>query len=382
VNAEAPPRHFLVLSGANDRAVFAFLRAARRCGASASIIAMSVDDLVFKSAYAPQVVLTRETKDLTTDLFEHWVDLTRQAIGRAELVIYPSSEYLNTFLLRNRSVIEQLGCVIPLIDEEVYRHITNKESSTSFFASYGIATPEAIPSASISTPLVAKPRININRAGRSLYPHLLRDEADLEEFLASESRADFFFQRWVEGPSFYLLFYVPRDGSTPVSMSQENLVQQPGGKSMLFAVGASIHETAVAGTCLTALRDVGFHGLCMIEFIEQDGQLYFIELNPRPWGPIQFCEDMGAPMLESLISDWSGFAAPTSRISARRRYYAWLGGMAASAFGSAKLVTHGTTRVRAGLMWAAVRNDVYLRRDTWRCFFHELWAAISGSPHD
>lgn len=347
-----------------------------------SIIAMSMADLVYKSAYAGQVVLTRKTKELTVDLFAQWIDVIRQTVGRSELVIYPSSEYLNTFLLKNRSMVEQMGCVIPLIDEEAYRRVTNKESSASFFASYGIATPEVIPPASISTPIVAKPRINISQAGRSLYPHLLRDESELEEFLSNESRDDFFFQRWVEGPSFYLFFYVPRDGSTPVTVSQENLVQQPGGKSMLFAVSALIHETAIAGTCLTALRDIGFHGLCMIEFIEQDGFLYFIELNPRPWGPIQFCEDMGVPMLETLIYDWSGGAAPTSRMTSGRRYYAWLGGMVASSMGGAKLVTHGTAKVGASLLWTALKNDVYLRRDTWRCFFHELWAAISGSPHD
>jgi hypothetical protein len=375
-------RQFLVFSGSNDRAVIAFLRAANRCRAKVSVVAMSTDDIVHKSAYAHQVVMTRDSKSLTIELFTRWVTAVREIVGGCELVIFPSSEYLNTFLLRNRAAIEGLGCLVPLVEEDIYRLVTNKSTSGSLFARHGAIRPREIPSSDVKPPVVAKPRANIDLSGRALYPHLIFNKTDLERFHAAESASEFFFQEWVGGPSFYLLLYLPPCGAPPLSTSQENLVQQPGGKSMLFARQASIHESPVLASSLAALRDIRFHGLCMIEFISRSGQMYFIELNPRPWGPIQFCEDLGVPMLEAFIADWTGKPRPTSRARTGRTYYAWFGGLVDTVLSKGRLATHGGAKINVKLIGLALKNDIYLRRDTWRCFVHELWTAISRPFHD
>jgi len=370
-------RAFVVFSGSNDRAILAFLRALHLCNEKAYIVARTNEDHILRTAYAKDVAFVRPDASLDMGAFADCIRNTRLTAGDQELVVLPSSEYFNAFLLAHRSEIEALGCSVPLVDIERYRQLTNKGTATEVFKTFGVRVPRDFSSPSKDQlPLVAKPRCNINAQGRSLYPHFLRTSAEIDTFLAKHSETDYFFQEHVSGESLYLLFHLAKSGAESVLWSQQNLIQQASGKSMLLAVPDQLHLSAAAADIVGQLEKMKFHGLGMIEFIRVNGALCFIEMNPRIWGPIQFCLDHGQPILESFIGD--ALYDEPSRFLQRnggksvRTTYIWLGGLLDALISGKGTTQHPTTLRPITLILKGIRNDIYLRKDSWRCFFYEL----------
>ncbi|HEX5314674.1 MAG TPA: hypothetical protein VFX38_07220 [Gammaproteobacteria bacterium] len=374
---------FLVFSGSNDRAVLAFLRVLERCGERPCIVAWTAGDRVFRSRYRRYVVHTRESNVLDEEHFERCIEAVRRNSGTREFVVLPSSEYLNTFLLNHRGAVEAMGCRVPLVSRETYFQLTDKESAARMFAAGGYCIPaEYVSPRELRFPLVAKPRRNLGSGGRLLYPQFVGSAADFSRFQSRFDAPDFFFQEHVCGESFYLLFHLSRSSKTDVVYSQHNLLQQPGGKSILVAAGANLHETEFGRSTVEFLRKLGFHGLGMIEFIQRDGEMVFIEMNPRIWGPSQLCADDSIPMLESFIGEQldrdAGRYVSRSRRSSLRRSYVWLGGIMQSLCRARLPVRLGNQPVWPTLIAHGLRDDVYLRRDSWRCFLYDFARAIAG----
>lgn len=373
----AASRSFVVFGGSNDRAVLAFLRALEACGQTPRIIARTRSDQLLRTRHARHVAWIRDTPELDLDIFSRCIDAARSAGGSRELVVLPSSEYFNAFLLRHRSTIEAMGCVIPLPDAGIYAALTNKQSAAALFASQGFALPAEIASPShASLPLVAKPKRNFGPSGGSLYPRLLSTPAELDAFLAEPEASEFFFQEHVFGQSHYLLFHISRSGGH-TAWSQRNLLQQPGGKSMLWAERSSFHDTELAARSIDFLRGIGFTGLGMIEVICDANRTAFIEMNPRIWGPIQFCQDQNVPILpafigESLHGDPLRFLERRRSPRSRGQWYFWLGGLAETLAAGKRPTWHTSPVPLPRLLVRGLRSDVYLRRDSWRCFLHEL----------
>src|SRR3546814_5025111 len=72
---------------------------------------------------------------------------------------------------------------------------------------------------------------------------------------------------------------------------------------MLLAEPSSFHDSETAARIVEALRDANFHGLGMMEFIRAHDRDIFIEMNPRIWGPAQFCLDQAQPLLQAFIGE-------------------------------------------------------------------------------
>jgi hypothetical protein len=220
--------------------------------------------------------------------------------------------------------------------------------------------------------------------GETLYPALLRTDRELETFCAREDLNDYFFQEFVQGDSCYLLFYITRDRRAIYSWSQRNLLQQPHGKSMLLAEAHEMHRSPEAIRILELLRHANFHGLGMVELIASDRGLVFIEMNPRPWGPIQFCLDQRQPLLQAFLGDWLHgdperyIATPGGR---RRTHYMWLGGLMETLASGGSLQWHARPLPLTKLLGIAIGNDIYLRRDSWRCFLFELAQSARKALH-
>jgi hypothetical protein len=366
-----PDRVFLVPSGYNFRAVLAFCRALRSAGSSPAIVACTTDDPIFRTSFARDVVYTRAGRALETADFAMAVCAACLRSGATRSVLAPTSEYLIRWAFAHRAALADAGCDLPLPDETAYLRVTEKAAFTSFARDQGLPVPRELPQlVDGCLPAVAKPRYNFSPAGRSLYPWLLRTTGDLERFKQQENPADFFFQEWVDGRSFYLLFHLSVRGGTTV-FSQENLAQQPGGKSILWARAANLHETPEAKRWADTLRAVGFHGLVMVELRQRGTDYVLIEANPRLWGPIQLCVDGCPHLLGSYIAEHTGIV-PAARAAAPDRpcaSYLWSGGIARMG----DLVWHGPRPrfPRLALLGQAT-NDVYFRPDAWRHFFHEL----------
>lgn len=375
-------KQFLVFSGGNDRAVLGFLRALHLCSERACIVARTPDDRILRTRYRCDVQWVRPDHSLSLEVFAKCVERVRAHAGPHALVVLPSTEYFNAFLLKHRIEIERMGCEIPLVDASIYGLLTEKRSSTDFFATAGFAVPQEWRDAgSVSLPAVAKPLRNVASNGQSLYPWLLKEPAQLEAFHKQVEGEEYFFQEYVRGESLYLLMFLPRDGGPVLTWSQRNLLQQPDGKSMLLAEPADFHRTDTARRLIQALRDAGFHGLGMIEVIRSDGRDVFIEMNPRIWGPIQFCLDQRHPLLQAFIGE-SLHGDPTRfthrRYATARKKYFWLGGLADTLAAGEQPDWHTQKRSVATVILGNIASDVYLRMDSWRCFLHDLKQAFKA----
>lgn len=378
-------KSWIVFGGGNDRAVIAFLRALRLCNERAHIVARTDCDRLLRSDFRHDVAWVRPTHELSMDVFSDSIDHVRQNTGTEKLIVLPSSEYLNTFLLQHRREIESMGCEIPLVDRPLYTQLTEKSSAIDFFSAAGIPAPRSIgfPSPT-ELPMVAKPFRNVSPTGKSLYPHLLHDCRELESFLHSHDAGDYFFQEFVHGESHYLLFHMSREQGRWFSWSQRNLLQQPDGKSMLLATPSTFHESEVASRLMQALRRAGFHGLGMVEMIRTRDRDIFIEMNPRIWGPLQFCLDHGEVLVQAFIGETS-HSDPSRYLNrwpaSRRHRYFWLGGLLETLRSGLQPAWHTTNASLSAIILRNLTCDVYLRGDSWRCFTHDLWQNFKKRAH-
>jgi predicted ATP-grasp superfamily ATP-dependent carboligase len=369
---------FLLFSGSNDRAVHALARVMAACGEPFSVIARGSGDRILLSAFRTHVKTTRMHDSLEPGTFEGYL----QAVGASaadRYTIVPGSEFLNLFLLGldRQRLRSQFGCEIPLVEPTLYHLLTNKESSARLFGEAGFRVPAVLDAFEPgSLPLVAKPRHNLGRTGLIQYPFLLETRADLDAFLAQEHTEGYFPQEFVRGESHYLLTYFSRSGEVFAS-SQLNLAQQPGGKSILLAETSNFKESETARKSIELLQRVKFHGFAMIEFIVDARGPCFIEVNPRPWGPMQLCADHACGIIEAFVGDYAHQDPWRYRriwaAKPERARYLWSGGMVQTLRGRQRPRWHSASLAgRMRSLALSVPWDVYLRRDTLRVFLNEM----------
>ena len=371
-------RSFLAFTGTNDRATFALNRAFEACEANYSLVARNHSDRIFRSRFRERVRATRSSDELSLAILEEALDTVRRAVPDDILVLVPNSEYLNNFLLGidRADLLGRLGCSIPLVDRDLYLEFSNKLTSSQRFAAAGIRVPARHSSFQPENlPMVAKPIRNVGLDGCVRYPWLLRSNADLDAFLEREDPREFFAQEFIAGRSEYLLAYISRSGEAFVG-SQVNLAQQPHGKSIVLAATSSFHEHPVALSAIALLREAGFHGLAMIEFIVDAQGPCFIEMNPRPWGPLQLCLDHRCGIVEAFIGDALDddphrFAEQWKRRPAEGRYL-WLGGIIQVLRRKEALRWSNEAGSHARQILRSLSSDVYLRRDSWKVFLKEI----------
>lgn len=366
----------LVLSGYNIRAVVALCRWASGAGLPLHIIARSPDDPIYRTDYAGCVFVERTSPALDAAETCAWIRRLREQHGHDAVVIAPSTEYFNRFLLQHRADIEPAGGIIPLVDAPLYEQVSDKHAFAALCAAHGIAVPAEYDDMPDRLPFVAKPRHYGAATSGQIKPYLVFTPTDRERFLAREDRARFFFQEFVEGESIYLLAHVSRNG-TVTACAQENLIQQARGGSMVLARPHAFHRDPEAAPYLALLQGIGFHGLIMIEVrcCDRTGRAVMIEANPRMWGPIQFTLDQGVDLFTPLLAD-HGVVLPAPQPDAPetpRPYYFWSGGLSRE---HKPYTFHSYSPGRFVDEYAEIAtSDLFLRDDSRRLHAHELTLA-------
>jgi predicted ATP-grasp superfamily ATP-dependent carboligase len=360
----------LILSGYNIRAIVAFCRWAKRRSLPFHLIAQGASDPIFLTAFADSVFLVRESKSLEPGEFCNWIGRIRRQYSYQEILVLPSSEFLNRFLLRNRAAIETAGGLVPLVDTQLYERISDKYSFGLTCLDFGIPIPKEYPAPPGSGLFVAKPRSYEAIGRRQLKPYLIYGAADLAAFHQKENEADYYFQEYIEGNSVYLLAYIPRN-EKPVLFSQENLLQQANGGSVILARRDDFYKQQGAVQYLELLVKLNFHGLIMIEVrFHKDTQRHFmIEANPRLWGPSQLAVDNGVDIFGAMLRDHGFNIDHTPDQSEQGQYYFWSGGL-----GDGRRPTyHNYSADRFVDEFSSInRDNLFLRDDTMALFRHEL----------
>lgn len=364
-------RGILLLSGHNIRAVVALCRWAAEAGVPVHAVARDARDPIYLTRHAERVFVERRSAALDAAEMVGWLRQLRLQFGHEEIVIAPSTEFFNRFLLGQRAVIEAAGGIVPLVDEALYERISDKQSFSEMCVASGIPVPAVFDEVPTHLPFVAKPRRYLAASNAQIKPQLIFTAAERSAFLRHESTADYFFQEFVEGESLYLLAHIARDGRVTAS-AQENLMQQAGGGSIILARAHGFHLEPEAQPYLRMLIEAGFHGLVMIEVrrCRRTGRAVMIEANPRMWGPQQFMLDQHSDPFAPLFADHGieGAARPVQKDTVP--YYFWSGGL------SGRLppcTFHNFSADRFVADHARIAaSDLFRRDDTWRLYQHEL----------
>lgn len=355
----------IVISGYNQRAVVAFLRCLKKnCISDYSIIARDNNDPILFSEYSSHVIYIRKNKELDKEelypVFKQIVDLDIN-----KTIIVPSTEALNRFLVKNKMEIESLGVCVPLVDENLYVEISDKRSFCDMCKQFNLKIPQTIHLKEYySQKYVAKPISYISPSGQRHVPIIVDNANEHEEFLSNYNLNEFDIQEYIEGESYYLLYYFARNG-VDYSFSQRNLAQQPGGKSIIAAMCSNIHEESIAQEYISMLKSKGFWGFCMIELRKCMNDYIMIEANPRMWGPSQLYVDANIPFIEAFLFDYDFLdCIPSRSVNFDAKYY-WSTGVKKDILNDEHCVwLDGGKKIVARNLEVFYKFDMYKRVDT------------------
>jgi predicted ATP-grasp superfamily ATP-dependent carboligase len=239
--------------------------------------------------------------------------------------IAPSTEALNRFFLENRKQIEILNCVIPLVEKKLYENISDKYKFRNLCNTFDIIIPAEYDWEGVSLPCVAKPRAYYGKnTNRILKPVIIKTSNDLDDFLVNYDVEEFYFQEFVAGKSIYFLYYFYKN-NTCLKYSQENLIQQNGGGSILAAKSSDFHLSHSSSKFEKLFYSTNFSGLVMVEIKYFNGEVYMIEANPRFWGPSQLFVDANVNFFEALLYDYELLNKKPENFSNNQHltYYFW-----------------------------------------------------------
>lgn len=363
----------VIFSGYNSRAVISFLRTLCMNRVSFVIVAKSEEDIIFKTIYGKNVIWTRKDAALELGEFLECFSYIKSLFHVKKLFIAPSTEALNRFLLLNREVLETVGCEIPLVSKILYEEISDKYSFYKLCKQEGFDVPEEINREDVSSrfPVVIKPKTYQSIMCVGMYnssPAIIRNQQELNAFLAENREDEYYFQEFLEGESFYLLYYFRKNGEIK-KLSQKNLMQQPGGKSILAAEFSEIHLTDISAKYEMMLKQKGFIGLIMVEVRKSNGRYYMIEANPRFWGPSQLFVNAGENLFIYLLADYGLVKEPEEPVIVdySAKYY-WKGGIAETyKEGKAPVMLSSNIHVEDFEPY-----DIYWQADTMPLFIEEL----------
>ena len=351
------------MSGYNQRAVIAFLRYLDRLKYSNyAIMASSKDDTIFRTTYKNKVIYTRQEHELSVSEFEAFLTHTSKEKG----IFIPSTEALIRFQLDNRDLFTKHNITLPLVNRELYQSISDKRSFWNICRDHNLLVPALYDVNHVQFPLVAKPITYYSKKGICYSPIIVDNKDSFDEFLKHHDLIDFDLEQYINGESYYLLLYITKNGIVH-SFSQKNLLQQIGGKSILAAVPAHIHEAPIAYEYTNMLIKIGFWGLIMIELRKSNDGYYMIEANPRLWGPSQLLIDAESDLFNSFLID-NGINLPQQSGNPRFdvRYY-WSGGI--SEGHTVSLIDIDNDYVNNRSLYE--KYDIYNRTDTIEIYSYE-----------
>lgn len=365
----------IIFSGFNDRAVIAFLRTLEKNTIPYGIIASSKKDQIYNTKYADKVLAVREFKPIEKPDLTRCIQEVDIVLSASEYIIAPSTEYLNRYLIDNIYFFKEQRCIIPLVEKSIYELVSDKISFCDLCSKHNIKIPiETYNLDGINYPFVAKPKKYFASDGSTPTPVIINNKEELSQFESDYQAGDFYYQQYISGDSYYLLYYFDKNQNCAKS-SQVNYLQQPGGKSMIASSLSNIHTEHISDEYENLFKDIEFRGLVMVEIKQYKNEYYMIEANPRFWGPSQLFVDANINLFEDFLHDWGLLdnKPKHSSVKVAQKYF-WFGGLVQTLMKGDKPIKINPdikSPVAKNLEdW--VRADIYNREDTMKIFNKEI----------
>lgn len=357
----------VIFSGFNPRAVLAFLRTLVKTNVRFGIVASSETDEIFRTDYKDYVTAVRSQESLVKNDIERCICLTRKRLNCEILVIAPSTEFLNRFMLNEQAFFSSIRVQVPLVDRNIYELVSDKKSFGDLCLNYGLKIPEEFDSVDKAfLPFVAKPISYKSKNGNINAPVLIKNKEEMEFFFEKFNHSEFYYQKFISGESYYLLYYFSRSGAVD-RLSMKNILQQPEGKSIIASELSDVHLTPISDQYEKLFMDLNFIGLVMVELRKHNDDFYMIEANPRFWGPSQIFVDANLNLFAAFLNDWIGpvcAVADGSFISSAK--YFWMAGLLeqGSPLDCACHVGDDDAVKILGRLGEFVSSDIYMRPDS------------------
>lgn len=288
----------IILSGYNMRAIIAFIRVCENNNIPFYIIANNQADSILLTKYKVNVSYIRKDNDIEK-LFDIIINI-KNSEKLDTLYVIPSTEYLNRYLLNNKDKYSLNNIKIPLVDKKLYELVSDKLPFAEMCRNNNFNVPHIYENFNdIKFPVILKPTSYFKYIGK---PKKINNYKELNAFIDENNINDWFIQQYLYGSSYYLLYYINKNGDA-ISYSQRNFIQQENGASIVLAKSSSIHEMPISKKYINMLKDNKFYGLIMIELRKSENEFYMIEANPRLWGPSQLFVDSKVPIFENFLHD-------------------------------------------------------------------------------
>lgn len=201
---------------------------------------------------------------------------------------------------------------------------------------------------------------------------LLQSEEEFKLFIGEYDIDDFIYQEFITGESYYLLYYFSKDGES-YCFSQENIAQQPNGKSIVAACCAALHEeNDIANKYNELFGKINYNGFVMVEIRKKNNEYYMIEANPRFWGPSQLFCDSGYNFFEFFLYDYGFLNKLEEREIDFCAKYFWSGGIKGKVLQDDDCVWYGDGKKKFMEQEKAfLQNDIYMKKDTMKIYEDE-----------
>ena len=302
---------FLFFSGSNDRAIFTLANFMFKKSIEFKIVARNNYDSSIIERFCNNIIYRRDDDNLSIELFKKILQSIQSDYSRPVKIIFtPTSEFINLFVLKNREILNIMGLTIDLINEDLYLKLTNKYSSINFFKKIkNLHIPyifDHTNKKNISFPCIIKPKNNLF-IDKIYYPYFCNNYKQYQEGINYFKGVDFFVQTMVDNAdSFYLCGFLKKDKQSTLYW-QANLIQQINGKSMILAKTFNPNQLLLSlqNSIIDLLVENYYFGPFMIEILIKNDNLFFIEMNPRFWGPLELSISSESKLLESYLSEYN-----------------------------------------------------------------------------
>lgn len=359
----------LIFSGSNDRAIISFCRYAVQKGIPIHIVANGDSDYILDTIYKENVIGVRTKNELNIYSVLEYCEFIRTN-KNSNVLIIPSTEFLNRFLLQNRKILSEHNIQIGLCENEVYEKLSDKYLFNELCISEGIKVPGEYKTPPKNYPFVVKPKkYFINSKVEK--PVLIYNQDDFDNFAEDKNLSEHYFQEYIGGKSFYLLYYIFKNGSYSV-YSQENLMQQQNGGSMILCKSASIHKEIISKNFADLFIKHSFSGLVMVEVKFYNNKFYMIEANPRLWGPSQLILDASMNLFDCFAFENKLISTIPESHYEENQWYFWSGGLIQNQQIEKNISYHNFDNDLFFKNYNAfLNNEVYLKKDSINIYLKE-----------
>jgi len=219
-------------------------------------------------------------------------------------ILQNGEEFLR-IILESKILLQNNLIFCNFTELETYLKLSDKKSFSELCEKYDIKTPKniSIDLTGFSRKFVAKAKVITKEKEVLTYPMLVENEKSFHKFVNLNLDLDkHFFQEYILGQSFY--YCADYDfGKRKICFIQENLKQQPNGKSVIKAKKGFLDEQIIQKID-KIFEDAKWNGVMMFELkkCSQTSNYYAIECNPRFWGPLQLASDNGVNFINSVLN--------------------------------------------------------------------------------